>query len=333
MTDTPKILKDFVFLDVERLYSLYSQVFEGVADQIIKQYVSSMARGDTQKGAEGNETDVGVLELSRRTENKFLYDHMYNRLEEKLGESIVDASSVKRENMREKLADAPLIRIKGSAEIEDYARVQEFIENFNLLGEAIAYAMALDTVDPEAKDELWQQLRGTKDRKQKAELQRQLKANDPKERAKQIAKTAGLKQDETTLKNLALFADKFYKDGYDITVSPSNEPEYPAYRSPIEKRWLRTSPDMLRSLFGGYAESNWIIVGHATYFPGARLPVAVDDPADLPEMDEDRPMMRDQYRNLFRSSLTFERMFLERRVRDEIVVCPLAIYRAYELPT
>jgi len=333
MTEAPKIMKDFIFLDVERLYSLYSQVFEGVADQIIKHYESSMAHGDTQEGPAGSETASKVVELSRRTENKFLYDHMFNRLEEELGKSVVDASSVKREDAREVIANALLIKIKGSAEIEDYSRLQEFIKDFNRLGDAIAYALALSTVNPVEKAELWKEIKGTKEKRRKTQLERQLKAHDPKAIAKRIAEEVGLKQDQQTLDNLMLFANKFYEDGYDITIAPSAESGYPAYRAPIDKRWLRTSPRMLRSLFGSYAESNWVIVGHATYFPGCNVPPVADKPDDLPEVDEDRPMMRDQYRNLFRSSQTFERMFLESQVRDEIIVCPLAIYREYDWRT
>lgn len=73
-----KVVRDFIYVDVERLYSLYSQVFEGVADQIVQSYMAASATTDSQKESllRGGSIEAQVAEVSRRTENKLLYDHM-----------------------------------------------------------------------------------------------------------------------------------------------------------------------------------------------------------------------------------------------------------------
>jgi hypothetical protein len=76
------VIRDFIYVDVERLYSLYSQIFEGVTDQIVQSYMDASASVSSDSGTESRQRAVSieaqVAEMSRRTENKFLYDHMYS---------------------------------------------------------------------------------------------------------------------------------------------------------------------------------------------------------------------------------------------------------------
>ena len=84
-------VRDFIYLDVEKLYSLYSQVFEGVADRIVQSYIDSLELKEAPRKTlllRDSDVETKVIEVSRRTENRFLYDHMYNQLEGKLGNTI-----------------------------------------------------------------------------------------------------------------------------------------------------------------------------------------------------------------------------------------------------
>ena len=138
-------VRDFIYVDADRLYSLYSQVFEGVADRIVESYTAGFSTTDSQKGPplQGSSTEAQVAEVSRRTENKFLYDHMYSRLEKRLDSVITSATEVTSENFQSKLEQAFIVRVSGTAEIEDYDRLNMFMERFNELADAIAYSQLI----------------------------------------------------------------------------------------------------------------------------------------------------------------------------------------------
>ena len=135
-------IRDFIYVDVDRLNSLYSQVFEGVAEQIVQSYINSSANLDQQKGGigSGSATEAQVAEMSSKTESKILYDHMYNLLESKLKKSILEVSEIPANDYIKTLSEAFIIKVRGTAEIEDYNRVKIFMEKLNSLGEAVAYS-------------------------------------------------------------------------------------------------------------------------------------------------------------------------------------------------
>jgi hypothetical protein len=49
------------------------------------------------------------------------------------------------------------------------------------------------------------------------------------------------------------------------------------------------------------------------------------------ERVDDKPSMRDPFRNMFRASRVLEGMFFESQQRAELVVSPIAIYRSFTL--
>lgn len=133
-------------MDGDRLNSLYSQVFEGVAEQIIKSRLHSEMQQNLQKGAltTGQVAEAQFGETKQSTESKVLYDYMYSQLESKIAENIVDPTGVNTENYRELLGNAFLIKVKGKAEIEDYNRIRLFANRFNQLAGKIAFAETIN---------------------------------------------------------------------------------------------------------------------------------------------------------------------------------------------
>src|SRR5687767_786300 len=119
MRGASKVIRDFIYVDVERLYSLYSQVFEGVANQIIQSYIDASSTMNSQKGSplSGASVEAKVAEMSRRTENKFLYDHMYNLFEVEIKNAILESPEITRDNYHGILSQAFMIKVSGAAEI------------------------------------------------------------------------------------------------------------------------------------------------------------------------------------------------------------------------
>ena len=153
MTEQFKVIRDFIYVDQGRLYSFYSQLNEGIAEQIFKSFI----HGESSTAAQGSpDVKDEVIESQRtkalqRTESTILYDHMYEQLEDQLRTVIIDVSEIPKEkSIDDKLTDdeighyldtlkrAVMVKVVGSVEIEDYQRMDAFIEKANQLMVTIA---------------------------------------------------------------------------------------------------------------------------------------------------------------------------------------------------
>jgi len=70
------MIKNFVYLDVEKLHSLSSQVFEGVTEYVLNESSTESENSESQKGLVGSGRVLGdILRQSEKTsERKFLND-------------------------------------------------------------------------------------------------------------------------------------------------------------------------------------------------------------------------------------------------------------------
>jgi hypothetical protein len=328
-------IRDFIYVDVDRLYSLYSQVFEGVAEQIIQSYMDSSASLDQQKGGggiiSGSTTEAQVAEMSSTTERKVLYDHIYNRLESKLKKSILEVSEIPADDYIETLSKAFIIKVRGTAEIEDYNRVKIYMEKLNSLGEAVAYS-AIQSEEFKNKISEFEEKANVATAAEKSKLKEYIKKiRDPK----LLSKEMGLHQDEKLLENLKKFVEIFYPEGFEITIKPDQRSENVVFRGIVDKKWLRVKPELLRALYGGLVKMQWTMVCQITFLPlkGFKLEepeVSVNTPNTV---EKDPSPLRDPFRAIFQGMRIFDSLFLESQQRTEILVCPLAIYREVSLPT
>ena len=333
-----KVIRDFLYVDAERLDSLYSQVFEGVAENIVRSYMSELSSQERAEGApsSGAGTESHVAETSSRTESRVLYDHMYNQLEDRISPALVLGSDVTEENYQELLRDRFMVKVSGAVEIEDFQRIAEIMEQYNRIGEAIAYSALVS----QGVNELLEQLKSGqgKDRNQKTRDRKKAERLN----ASNLAKQMGLQQDEKNLENLRMMTEFFNRDSYEVLVNPGSGVWF---RGVLDTRWLRMSRRLLRSLYGVAPGGEWIMVGQVTFVPGMGSDAAVANGLeDLLETDEESvevdlnegesaeaPSMRDPIRGLFRTSRPLENMFLESRAGTEIVMIPLAIYRQFTI--
>jgi hypothetical protein len=322
-------VRDFIYIDGDRLYSLYSQVFEGVAERIVQTYIDELSSANTQKSSplSGESAETKVAEASRRTENRLLYDHMYSQLETKLASAITEPVDLSQDSYADMLANTFMVKVRGAAEIDDYRRLQVIIENFNTLGQIIAYPsiMLSGLLEPEGQ----QPLAGNKKDRHKQTRPAQ---QTHQQKIKELATAMGLQQDEQVLQNLKTLGELFNPDGFEVTITPEAETNGIVFRGVLDKQWLRTRPEFLRSMYGIKPVASWTLVGQVTHIPGLSTSKEVQTSLAVEtETDEENPSMRDPFRAMFSSSGAFEKMFLESRQRTEIVVAPLALYREYSL--
>lgn len=329
-------IRDFIYLDVERLYSLYSQVFEGVADRIIQSYIDSLQQTDSSKRVpflQESDIKTKVVEVSRRTENKFLYDYMYNQLEERISGAIVEASSATRDNYYEQLVDAFAIKVVGTAEIEDFQRTKEITDQFNSLGAAMHYITTFNSEEARARErqieELEHRIEMSKDKnaRSRAEKALEIALQGLQQSQRDEALARGLGFNREYLQYLSSLVDTFYPERFDVTIVPSHSTGGIAFRGVLDKKWLRVHPNFLRSLYSGKA-LNWTMIGQITRFPN---PMEKGDTVEESHETIEQSL-RDAYLTMTRQVYEIEKTFTVSKISTELIVSPLAIYRESLLP-
>lgn len=195
-------IREFLYIDIHRLYSFYSQIFEGLTEKIIEERVDQSTTCDAQGSffRQASSSSQGV-EASKYIESSILYDHMYSKLEEKL--NIKDISTLSDFDKDKSLENNSIIKITGYLEIEDYQNLDSLLEKFNKIGESIAHSMISSSAEIMArKKELTERLVEASS-KNKKEIQEQINnLSNPKF----IAKDLKLWQDPILLENYKIYS-------------------------------------------------------------------------------------------------------------------------------
>lgn len=303
-----KNIRDFIYLDKDRVNSLYSQVNEGVAEAIVNSYVSSKETGEkVTKPILGQSTEDKVGEYSNVTENKILHDHIYNKLEEELKRNIYTPEDINKDNYKEKLQDKFIIKIKGKVKIHNYNRMKMYLEEFNNIGEIVAYSIYSSSTDSSTEN---------KSGKQKYEDNKQIR---------EIIKENGLKQDQEMLNGLKKMIELFNDDGFELIIQGDNQEII--YRVVLDTTYLRLNTDMLRILYTQNPMNEWTIVGQITYLPNIETNKNTNNNQDVDE----QPGIREAYKNMIDVTASFEDIFFISNKNIEITVTPIAIYREQEI--
>lgn len=228
-----------------------SQVFEGVADRIAESFQSEQSRTDTTRTLTGKNLDEKVANAALRTESKLLYDHLYNQLEERLKDTIVEPVDVNSDNIQEKLSNSFLIKVRGRGAVDDYSRLSSFIKGFNDLGLSIAIITALEAgelasaiAEFEAeKSRLEAKLHGSKNALENSQTKAAL--DELEQPLIAFAKAKNLYFNPAWTESLNVILEAFRPNTYEITVTLPDQQVPIAFRGVVDKHWLRSEPQHL----------------------------------------------------------------------------------------
>jgi hypothetical protein len=130
------VIRNFIYLDSEKLRSISSQLFEGVTEQIVSQSNETVTEQDTQAGPKNSGRLVADIfaKESSSSELKFLEDHAYTLLESKL----IESGSVAELDSESAAADdeKSFVKVTGVLSINDTAVTAATLKDFNVIGEA-----------------------------------------------------------------------------------------------------------------------------------------------------------------------------------------------------
>lgn len=309
MADT---IKSFIYLDEYKLASLSSQLFEGMTEYILKSAVDTHTENSSQKGPVMKGTMMGdaITEGNASEEKKYLHDFAYAMFEDELF-ARQKIHEITANDSLDSLSSKRIVKISGKAIFDDYQAIIDTLNNFNSIGEAIAYCSMISE-DQDIKTLLNLPLQSN-DRNAKAKTkitQRviQQKWND-------MLESIGLRLEEEKIKSLITLLRFSFREQMAFRIIQA-ESGIVALAN-LNKMYLRDPMEILIPRFSRKTELELSLIGIITQCGQKQA-------SSLPSM-EDSEKMKFSVQNVISQIGDMKETFTG-RLSNEIVIEPIAIY-------
>ncbi|MYB63980.1 hypothetical protein F4X73_04760, partial [Candidatus Poribacteria bacterium] len=136
-------IKSFIYLDEYKMYSISSQIFEGITEYLIDYQEDTKQENPIEEAPTGSGRIMADILKSESgmQEKRYLHDYAYTLFEEELNKS-GKVLSISAENIYqeiEQIKKAGFVKVTGKVVFNDMKILKSTIENFNQIGEALAY--------------------------------------------------------------------------------------------------------------------------------------------------------------------------------------------------
>ena len=310
-------IKSFIYLDEYKMYSISSQIFEGITESLMSYQGSRTEKEEEQKGpiASGRVMADILKSESGTQEKKYLHDYLYTLFEEQLRKSgkILSLSTENIDEDIKQIDDAGFIEVRGKVVFNDMNMIKSTMENFNQLGKALTHITNFSKIE-----EVYQQLEKAgetiKDKNQKARFRQKQKGLINVEK---MAKEQGLNVNKDFLEDLNFVLNYGFQEQFivQMPIGPYT------FSADCKRDDLRENEDSLIRKHSRFSEKEFVLVG--TVAQSSRESVDSEDDTDVPQ--EPRHM-KEAIMNMVEALFTIESSF-SGKLANEIIVDPIAIYR------
>lgn len=309
------MIKSFIYLDEQKMYSLSSQIFEGITEYVLRESSSENQDSESQKGPVGSGkilADV-IKNSNKSTEKKFLHDYSFTVFERHLNEEgrILDLSisPIELDKVKASINDFSFIKIKARAVFNDANKIAELFTEFNTIGEALAHMGEHERIQ-QLKVQL-DKLKGqTNNRNEKSKLEAKYKKLT---NISELAKEKGLYQDPKFMSNLALLTKYGFSDQFEIQQLSGEL----IFTSCLKKDFLREKEELLVKKYSRKTEKEVVVFGVISQAFSANEP-KIDD-------DRDYSTMKAALMNIVEHLANMENS-ISGKQENEIVIDPIAAY-------
>lgn len=303
-------IKAFIYLDEDKMYSISSQLFEGMTQYILQENTEGNNEINSQKGnfLSGRFMADMMFQSKSRSEMRNLHDFAFNLFEKELGNRGV-LYKVKPEDTISDLQDKGFVMLSGKVIFCDYSRMQYIIDNFNNIGRALGRLQGQAAY--EQIEDLKQNANNTKDREKRNRRQQIVKHSE--KQIDDLLKDAGLVLDEKYVKNLSTVMRFGYQDGFEARIVLENSPLL--FSAVINQSCLKEKENVLISKYSRITEKDFTVIGVVTQVgnPKPKLPIA--EGADMKTATQG---MHEMIANL--------EMQFNGRSSNECIIDPIAIF-------
>lgn len=292
-----------MYLDEQKMYSLSSQIFEGITEYIIDENINGSEDKKEQKGPVGSGrilADV-INTVNTSTQKKFLHDHSYSIFEDKLAEDnrILEISDQGLDEVKESIKNYSFVKIQAKSVFHDMNKLDYLFNNFNEFGNAFIHMTNRDILEKEFP------------------LSTNKISNSQKQsidkRIKELSIASGMYLSPKFLESIALLTKFGFSDQFEIHQNMKDV----VFTSCLKREYLREKEELLVKKYSRKTEKEIIVLGIVTQ--------AFDSTAITTDEENLPSSMREGIQNLIEHVANIENSMSGKR-EHEVVLDPIAVY-------
>jgi uncharacterized protein YlbG (UPF0298 family) len=322
-----KKIKSFIYLDNEKMYSISSQIFNGLTEYIVKTKKEKEVENTQQKGEFGSgRLMADIIESeSNQSEKRFLHHSAYNLFEDELVKEnkILDINLNNIDESILKLSEYDFIKVTNKIAFSDATLIKDTFSRFNEMGVAITYVQHNSELD-EANTAIKNMLDSTKDRNQKNKIQSLTK----KFNVAEIAKEKGLFLDPKFIESLTKVIDYGYKDSFHVQIPFITDTSYHLFSSLLSRNLLTESENSIITKYSRETEKEFTVFGLITQIKKSSEKISLYKKSldDIEDELENSSNMKEAIMKIVSAVTNIENTF-SGKLDYEYIIDPIAIYR------
>lgn len=321
-----KKLRSFIYLDNYKMYSISSQLFEGLTEYIVKSETINSKEEESQKGPWGSGRILAdiIEKNTNHTEKKFLHDFSYNLFEDSLIKEnrVLELTSSNIEENISKINDFSFVKISGNVIFNDLKIIEDTISNFNKIGEALGYVTQKAKYDEELA-EVKKVLNTIVDRNQKAKVASILKS---KTDFKKYLMEQGLNMDDDFLKNLAYVLDFGYNQQFEVQIPiKSKNNNFQLFSAQLNRENLKEDEYSIIKKYSRETEKEFKLFGILTQKLTSESKLKIFEELKRTAVENETANMKEALMNMVSILTNLETTFTG-KLNYEYVIDPISLY-------
>ncbi len=225
------MIKNFIYLDESKMYSLSSQIFEGIAEYVLN---TSSNEKENQKLDESKVFANIFKNVYQTEEKKYLHDYSYTIFEKHLIDKDKVLNINEEDDFIDKIGSKSFIKITGKVVFNDVGHLSNVLKDFNTMGLALARMQIMANPLPENKNK----------------------------NINQYAKDKGLTLDKKYLDDLKYLLDFGFENQFEVQLKYKDK----LFSTNIKREYLREDENLLIKKYARKTEKEFTIFGIVTQY-------------------------------------------------------------------
>ncbi len=319
-------IRDYLYLDIDRVRSIYAQATGGLTESI-RELQEEIDTHSNDHQAKNESLSKSIMLGSGRIATRVLHDYLFTAMEKELGDKIVEVSK----QIICDVAPGTLFRVSGRAEVDDVARMQIIMENYNDMYKyllAISQASEIQETVWDLQDELQTANSNRKgNRRSKKDVETLLKQLEPEEISSTILREGRAGISPLITETFRRVNGLFYDDIFEVKIIPDFD-DVSVLRGIINKEFLREDPTIIYAKYGSRPSVNWTMVGQVTTLLEPKITDTETGNGENAESveDEQDKGLRDVLEGVYDPIAVLEELLMRSSIRTTWIATPLAIY-------
>lgn len=317
-----KKIRSFIYLDNYKMYSISSQIFEGLTEYILKTENTSTKEKEEQKGPvfSGRVLADIIEKDTNYTEKKFLHDFSYNLFEEALQKDnrVLEINKSNISTELNKIPDYSFIKIKSNVVFNDLETMEKTISSFNRMGEALGF-ITLKAKYDELMKEAQEDFKNIKDRNQKSNAFHTLKN---KVSFKKVLIDEGLNLDDDYLKHMEYLIQYGYHRQFEVQMPLSNSDNVSLFSAQLNRDNLKESENNIVKKYSRESEKEFTLFGIVTQ---KMTKEKKEEMFESLKINNENSNLKEAMFNMIKQLSNLENTFVG-KLDYEYVIDPIALY-------